>query len=283
MIRRRTLAAASAAVLAAPAYVRSQGTINIRMAHSLSTTEPAHLAALFFAKNVGERTNGRVKIEVFPGEQLGSGKDVNEMIRAGANVMNITDPGYLSDFVPDIGALNGPYLIKTPQDYEKLLASPWFKGIEKKLETAGFRLVMANGYFGQRHLIAGKRPQPFGSFRHICFRDVVPRLPHLRKAPVKLAAERADEIHNVGAEHPQILAAAAAVLLAATAEFQHPTDFPVGNQFSDDLDQRAIARLMGQRKFHMRSLAGGDHRVGIVQRPAERLLHIHVNAALGAS
>lgn len=130
--------------------------IKIRFAHSLSTTEPAHLAAEFFAKNVAARTNGKVQIQVFPAEQLGSGKDVNEMIRQGANVMNITDPGYLSDFVPDIGVLNGPYLIKTPQEYDKLLASAWFKDIEKKLEAAGFKLVMANGYFGQRHVIASK-------------------------------------------------------------------------------------------------------------------------------
>jgi len=78
------------------------------------------------------------------------------MIRQGVNVMNITDPGYLSDFVPDIGVLNGPYLINDPKDYNKLLASDWYKGTEKKLETAGFRLVMANGFFGQRHLISTK-------------------------------------------------------------------------------------------------------------------------------
>ncbi len=130
--------------------------IKIRFAHSLSTTEPAHLAAEYFAKNVAARTGGKVQISVFPGEQLGSGKDVNEMIRQGANVMNITDPGYLSDFVPDVGVLNGPYLIKIPQQYEKLLASSWYKSIEKKLETAGFKLIMANGFFGQRHLIADK-------------------------------------------------------------------------------------------------------------------------------
>jgi len=148
------LAIAIAGVLAL--NVASAQEIKIRFAHSLSTTEPAHLAAEYFAKNVAARTGGKVQISVFPAEQLGSGKDVNEMIRQGANVMNITDPGYLSDFVPDVGVLNGPYLIKTPQDYEKLLASSWFKDIEKKLETAGFKLIMANGFFGQRHLIADK-------------------------------------------------------------------------------------------------------------------------------
>ncbi|MEO8312181.1 MAG: C4-dicarboxylate TRAP transporter substrate-binding protein [Caldimonas sp.] len=148
-------ACVAAAALAVAAAASAQD-IKIRFAHSLSPSEPAHQAAEFFARNVAARTNGKVQITVFPAEQLGPGKDVNEMIRQGANVMNITDPGYLSDFVPDVGVLNGPYLIKTPQDYEKLLASNWFKGIETKLEAAGFKLIMANGFFGQRELIADK-------------------------------------------------------------------------------------------------------------------------------
>ena len=109
---------------------RAQDTIRIRFAHSLSTTEPAHLAAEYFAKNVAQRTGNKVQIQLFPSEQLGPGKEVNEMIRQGANVMNITDPGYLSDFVPDIGVLNGPYLIKDPKDYAKLLASDWYKATD---------------------------------------------------------------------------------------------------------------------------------------------------------
>jgi tripartite ATP-independent transporter DctP family solute receptor len=130
--------------------------IKIRFAHSLSTTEPAHLAAEYFAKNVAARTNNKVQIQVFPGEQLGSGKEVNEMIRQGANVMNITDPGYLQDFVPDVGVLNGPYIVKDPKEFDKLLASDWYKSIDQKLQQAGFRLIMAGGFFGRRHVIADK-------------------------------------------------------------------------------------------------------------------------------
>src|SRR5580765_4673225 len=61
-----------AALQAAPAV--AQDAIRIRLAHSLSTTEPAHLAAEFFAKNVAQRTGSKVQIQVFPSEQLGSGK-----------------------------------------------------------------------------------------------------------------------------------------------------------------------------------------------------------------
>jgi TRAP-type transport system periplasmic protein len=156
--RRTVLAALGSTALSglATPFAIAQETIKIRFAHSLSTSEPAHLAAEFFAKNVAARTNNRVQIQVFPGEQLGPGKEVNEMIRQGANVMNITDAGYLADFVPDMGVLIGPYLIKQPADYEKLLASDWYKGVDKKLEAAGFKMIMVNGLFGQRHIISDK-------------------------------------------------------------------------------------------------------------------------------
>jgi tripartite ATP-independent transporter DctP family solute receptor len=146
-------AVAAVALLAGGASAQE---IKIRLAHSLSATEPAHTAAEFFAKNVKERSKGRVQVDVFPGEQLGSGKDVNEMIRQGANVMNITDPGYLSDFVPDMGVLNGPSVVKDQKEFTKLLASDWYKGIDQKLQQAGFRLVMVGGFFGARHMIADR-------------------------------------------------------------------------------------------------------------------------------
>jgi TRAP-type transport system periplasmic protein len=145
---------AALALLASGAAAAQE--IKIRFAHSLSTSEPAHIAAENFAKRVAERTKGKVQIQVFPSEQLGSGKDVNEMIRQGAPVMNITDPGYLQDFVPDVGVLNGPYIVKDPKEFDKLFASDWYKGIDQKLQQAGFRLIMAGGFFGRRHVIADK-------------------------------------------------------------------------------------------------------------------------------
>ncbi|MEN0073427.1 MAG: C4-dicarboxylate TRAP transporter substrate-binding protein [Paracraurococcus sp.] len=153
---RTTRRAVLAATLAAPALARAQSTIRIRFAHSLSTVEPAHQAAEFFAKNVAARTSNRVQIEVFPGEQLGSGRDVNEMIRQGANVMNITDPGYLSDFVPDVGILNGPYLVGDYDQFGRLLDSDWYRGVDAALQKAGFRMIMMGAYFGARHMIADR-------------------------------------------------------------------------------------------------------------------------------
>jgi len=130
--------------------------IKMRLAHSLSTSEPTHLAAEYLAKNLAERSNGRISLQVFPSQQLGSEKDVNEMMRQGANLMTITDAGYLSDFVPDMGVLAGPFLFKGPEDQAKVVASDWFKSVEQKFDQAGIKLVVKSAYFGPRHIIANK-------------------------------------------------------------------------------------------------------------------------------
>lgn len=148
-----TVALGLAAILSMPVAAQE---IKIRLAHSLSTTEPTHLAAEYLAKNLAERSKGKISLQVFPNQQLGSEKDVNEMMRQGANLMTVTDAGYLSDFVPDMGVLAGPYLFRTPDDQSKLIKSDWFKSIEQKLEKSGIKLVVKNGYFGQRHIIADK-------------------------------------------------------------------------------------------------------------------------------
>ena len=157
MRRREILMAGGALVGAALTSGRlAAADYTVRLAHSLSATEPAHLAAEFFAKNVTERSAGNVQVSVFPGEQLGTGKNVNEMIRQGSPVMNLTDPGYLSDYVPDVGVLNGPYLLESYRDYDKILASEWLEEQDAKLQQAGFRVIAWNCLFGPRHMIADK-------------------------------------------------------------------------------------------------------------------------------
>ena len=41
-------------------------------------------------------------------------------------VMTIADAGYLSDYYPDIGVLNGPYLLADVNDFDKILKSDWY-------------------------------------------------------------------------------------------------------------------------------------------------------------
>ncbi len=149
-----SLAAGVAACLASLPALSQE--VVLRLAHSMSSNEPVHQALEFFAENVNERSDGRIDITVFPSEQLGSGKDVNDMIRQHTPVMNLTDPGYLADFVPDIGVLNGPYLLADTLSFPKILESDWYAEIDQQLQDQGFRVIAFNMLFGQRHMIADK-------------------------------------------------------------------------------------------------------------------------------
>jgi TRAP-type transport system periplasmic protein len=153
---KKLLALLAAVVAFASASAASAQDHTLRLAHSMSSAEPIHTAVEFFARNVSEKSGGRIEVSVFPSEQLGSGKNVNEMIRQGTPVINVTDPGYLSDYVPDVAVLNGPYLLDKQEDFAKILKSDWLKEADRKLQEKGFRVLSWNGLFGPRHMIADK-------------------------------------------------------------------------------------------------------------------------------
>ena len=128
-----------------------------RLAHVLGTAEPLHQASVYFAKLVNERSDGRIAIEVFPGGQLGTNIDLYEQVRLGAPVIQISDPGYLSDYVADFGILNGPYLLDDPADFANVVASDWYKEITEKLAQQNDMRVLSLGWlFGSRHIISNR-------------------------------------------------------------------------------------------------------------------------------
>ncbi|HEY1227530.1 MAG TPA: TRAP transporter substrate-binding protein DctP, partial [Ramlibacter sp.] len=109
-----------------------------------------------FADRVKERSKGRLTLSIFTGDQLGPQKKVNEMIKGGARVLSVTDYGQLSQFVPDMAVVAGPYMFSSPEEAKRLFDSAVFKEMSGRLEQQGLKLVMADGLFGVRHLLASK-------------------------------------------------------------------------------------------------------------------------------
>lgn len=149
--------AAVAVVLATSVTTASAQQVRLRVAHALAPTEPIHMATEAFAKAVGERSNGRVQIQVFPSEQLGINKDMLEQVRQGAPIIQVADAGFMADYVTDFGVLNGPYLVATPEEFQKLLDSDLYGKLKADAQKAGFRPLAFNYFFGIRHML-GDRP-----------------------------------------------------------------------------------------------------------------------------
>jgi len=146
----------AAAIFAALPSLGAAKTVNLRVAHALAPTEPIHKIAMEFASAVNKRSQGRLNISVFPSEQLGINREVYEQVRQGAPIIQIADPGFMSDYVPDFGVMNGPYLLDDPHDFQKILDSDWYHQLEKTASKAGFRALSFNYFFGKRHMLGNK-------------------------------------------------------------------------------------------------------------------------------
>ncbi|TLP44178.1 DctP family TRAP transporter solute-binding subunit [Cohaesibacter sp. CAU 1516] len=70
---------------------------------------PAHACTGVFANIVNADTNGSVKVEVFPSNQLGSASEHVQMVRDGFIQATLTSTGALASYYPRIDVLNLPF------------------------------------------------------------------------------------------------------------------------------------------------------------------------------
>ncbi|MDS1136862.1 TRAP transporter substrate-binding protein [Nitratireductor indicus] len=103
----------SAAVLAGFLGLSTQSPASaettIRLGHVLADTHSWHEAATGFAKDVAEKTEGRVKIEVFPSGQLGTEKEVIEGMQIGTIQAGLIGSGSFQFVEPKFGIIEMPY------------------------------------------------------------------------------------------------------------------------------------------------------------------------------
>mgnify|MGYP000267109665 CR=1 FL=1 len=55
----------------------------LKLAHGLDTAHPVHKAMAFMARRVAEQSGGAMRIDIYPGEQLGSERECLEQVQLG--------------------------------------------------------------------------------------------------------------------------------------------------------------------------------------------------------
>ena len=112
----KTAAVAVAAALAcAVAGAADFSAQTIRLAHTAAISHAHHEAALQFAKNVSERTGGKVKVEVYPAGELGDQPALAEQVTLGALDSAVVSLGNLAMYSKKLNAMTAPFLFK---DYD---------------------------------------------------------------------------------------------------------------------------------------------------------------------
>jgi len=127
----------------------SEKVTTLKLAHGLDTTHPVHKGMEYMAKLVLEKSGGKLKIDIYPSEQLGSERECIEQLQIGALAMTKTSTAALESFVPEVKVLGLPYLFRNDDHYWKVLLGD----IGKELMDAG----MSKGLKGLCFYDAGAR------------------------------------------------------------------------------------------------------------------------------
>ena len=112
-------------------------------------------AFIYFGKLMEERSDGRMKLEVYPSEQLAKELEAIRLIKLGVIDMTIS-AGSLTNFAEILTFSDMPFLLKDTLAMHKLINSDIGKRIEREMiEKIGLRPL---GYFqrGERHLTSNR-------------------------------------------------------------------------------------------------------------------------------
>ena len=116
----------------------AQQPIVIKFSHVVAPDTPKGQATLYFKKLAEERTNGRVKVEVYPNSQLY--KDAEELEALQLGSVQMLAPT-LSKFGPlgirDFEVFDFPYLFDSYADVHKVTMGPVGRSLLQKLDAKG--------------------------------------------------------------------------------------------------------------------------------------------------
>ncbi|HRO13750.1 MAG TPA: DctP family TRAP transporter solute-binding subunit [Paracoccus sp. (in: a-proteobacteria)] len=133
---RRLLAAMLiAGIAAAPSVALAETTI--RLGHVLADSHSWHVASQGFASEVAEKTEGRVKVEVFAGGQLGTEKEMVEGLQFGSVQGAVIGSGSFQSVEPKLGLIEMPYAWDSREQA--------FAALDGKLGEAFADLLRAKG------------------------------------------------------------------------------------------------------------------------------------------
>ncbi len=113
----------------------------VKLGHGLDPSHPVHQGMTFMAERVAEKSAGRMRIDIYPSQQLGTERELLELLQLGSLGMTKVTAAVLESFAPQYKAFSVPYLFRDRDHHfrvlegeigkELLLASQayWLRGL----------------------------------------------------------------------------------------------------------------------------------------------------------
>ena len=159
-MKRRTFigsSAAGAASIGFPYVSRAAGPMTLRFAHYVPVDHPANVAAKQFADRVEQRTQGAIKITIFPNQQLGDPPQEAAQIRQGAIDIGLPTQGQLDKYEKAFAAVILPFAFSTRPQAFRVLDTALAEWLAPLAVEQGF-ITLRNWDYGFRNITNTVRP-----------------------------------------------------------------------------------------------------------------------------
>ena len=158
MLRKWIIAIALAPIMALGLASQVSAQINIRVGFPDPLTTPWGQSLQEFKRIVEADSNGRMKVQLFPSEQLGSLVEMIGNVRSGAQEISLASPAVFSQFFAKIDMIEMPFLVTNWDEGRKMLASKAYRDLLESAEKETGVRIYATFPFGFRNIINKKHP-----------------------------------------------------------------------------------------------------------------------------
>jgi len=145
------LAVALVCVLAAGCGETTDVTV-LKLAHGLDVEHPVHKAMAYLAEEVARKSAGKMRVDIYPSEQLGSERECLELVQLGILSMTKSSSGPMEGFVPAMKVFGLPYLFRDADHMWQVFLGPIGReilaaGIPKGLQGLCFYDAGARSFY----------------------------------------------------------------------------------------------------------------------------------------
>lgn len=122
--------------------------ITLRLANSNTENHIGHLICVHFAELVEEKSDGRIKIDIYPNKQLGDDGDVIEQMISGSLDMVMVSGVLFGNYSDSCNAWQLPFVVEDEEHFRKVAKSEEAQAIRDGLREVGIQgLANYTSYF----------------------------------------------------------------------------------------------------------------------------------------
>ncbi|GAB5551333.1 MAG: TRAP transporter substrate-binding protein [Saprospiraceae bacterium] len=96
-------------------------TTSLKLAHGLDVQHPVHKGMEFMAERLAEKSDGKLQIEIYPSQQLGTERQCLELLQIGSLAMTKVSAAVLENFAPNMQVLSLPYIFRGREHHYNVL------------------------------------------------------------------------------------------------------------------------------------------------------------------